>query len=162
MSGSVGGEELKASCTHARSEYSIIENAAAIAGELLRSGNVLGNFKKPIYWKAFSFGLPATSWTVRLSKGLPRTRSEFSRFDCERISEKNVRETDGSQNGSGRREPLHIGEGPTREPERGSPQSGHPGARRPFGSLSREIDEWRWRRTWRTAARSRAIIGCFL
>jgi len=67
MSGSVGGEEVESELHACKIRYSIIENAAAIAGELLRSGNVLGNFQKPIYWKAF----PSASrhfLTVRLSK----------------------------------------------------------------------------------------------
>jgi hypothetical protein len=54
MSGSVGGEEVERELRECKIRYSVIENAAAIAGELLRSGSVLGNFQKPIYWKDFS------------------------------------------------------------------------------------------------------------
>jgi len=53
MSGSVGGEEVESELRECKIRYSVIENAAAIAGELLRSGSVLGNFQKPIYWKDF-------------------------------------------------------------------------------------------------------------
>jgi hypothetical protein len=57
LSGSVGGEEVERELRECKIRYSVIENAAAIAGELLRSGNVLGNFQKPLYWKDF----PSTS-----------------------------------------------------------------------------------------------------
>jgi hypothetical protein len=53
MSGSVGGEEVESELHACKIRYSVIENVAAIAGELLRSGNVLSNFQKPIYWKDF-------------------------------------------------------------------------------------------------------------
>ena len=53
MSGSVGGEEVERELRECKIRYSVIENAAAIAGELLRSGSVLGNFQKLIYWKDF-------------------------------------------------------------------------------------------------------------
>jgi len=53
MSGSVGGEEVESELRECKIRYSVIENAAAIAGELLRSGSLLGNFQKPIYWKDF-------------------------------------------------------------------------------------------------------------
>ena len=53
MSGSVGGEEVESELQACKIRYSVIENAAAIAGELLRSGNVLSNFQKPLYWKDF-------------------------------------------------------------------------------------------------------------
>ena len=53
MSGSVGGAEVESELRECKIRYSVIENAAAIAGELLRSGSILGNFQKPIYWKDF-------------------------------------------------------------------------------------------------------------
>jgi len=60
MSGAVGGAEVESELRECKIRYSVIENATAVAGELLSSGSVLGNFQKPIYWKA-SFGLPAIS-----------------------------------------------------------------------------------------------------
>jgi len=51
MSGSA--EEVESELHACKIRYSVIENAAAIAGELLRSGSVLGNFQKLIYWKDF-------------------------------------------------------------------------------------------------------------
>src|ERR1700682_413776 len=46
-------EEVESELHACKIRYSVIENAAAIAGELLRSGSVLGNFQKLIYWKDF-------------------------------------------------------------------------------------------------------------
>lgn len=53
MSGCVGGKEVESELRACKLKYSVIENAAAIAGELLRSGSVLGNLQNPSCWKAF-------------------------------------------------------------------------------------------------------------
>jgi hypothetical protein len=65
----LAAKKLRANCANARSGIRLIEDVAAVAGELLGSGSVLGNFQQPTFW------------------------------NCGRISEKKVRETDGSQMG---------------------------------------------------------------
>ena len=145
MSGSVGGEEVESELRECKIRYSVIENAAAIAGELLRSGSILGNFQKPIYWKDF----PSASQPLldgSLEQGLPRTRSEFSDSNCERIYEKKVRETDGSQMGQAGEGLFILVSAQLVNQERGSPQSGASrGEAALSGVFSSEIDELRWR-----------------
>jgi len=61
ISGCIGAEEVESELRACKLKYSVIENAAAIAGELLRSGSVLGNFQRPRSWKAF----PSASRPIR-------------------------------------------------------------------------------------------------
>jgi len=44
MSGCVGGEEVESELRECKIRYSVIEDVAAVAGELLGSGSVLGTF----------------------------------------------------------------------------------------------------------------------
>jgi len=50
MSGCVGSEEVESELRECKIRYSVIEEVAAVAGELLGSGSVLGNFQQPTFW----------------------------------------------------------------------------------------------------------------
>lgn len=51
ISGGFVAEEVESELRACKLKFSVIENAATIAGELLKSGSILGNFQKPSYRK---------------------------------------------------------------------------------------------------------------
>ena len=53
LTGCVGGEEIESELRACKLRYAVIENPAAVAGDLLRSGSILGNFQESISWKCF-------------------------------------------------------------------------------------------------------------
>src|SRR5258708_36856614 len=77
LTGCVGGEEIESELRACKLRYAVIENPAAVAGDLLRSGSILGNFQKSISWKCFPMAsrplLEASS-----NDALPPPNSEFT------------------------------------------------------------------------------------
>ena len=123
MSGCVGGEEVENELRECKIRYSLVENAATIAGELLRSGSVLGNFQRPL-----------------------GTRAEFSDSNCGQTSGKKVRETDGSQMGHAGGGLFILVSAQVVNAKSGPLQSGASGGEAMLsGVFSGEIDELRWR-----------------
>jgi hypothetical protein len=54
LSGCAGGKEVEDMLRECKLRFSVIENPATVACELLRSGSVLGNFQKPLSGKGLS------------------------------------------------------------------------------------------------------------
>jgi len=116
MSGCVGSEEVESELRECKIRYSVIEDVAAVAGKLLGSGSILGNFQQPTFW------------------------------NCERIAEKKVRETDGSQMGQAGEGLFILVSAQIVNQKRDSHRSRVSGGETVLsGVLSSEIDELRWR-----------------
>lgn len=145
MSGCIGAEEVESELRACKLKFSVIENAAAIAGELLRSGSVLGNFQKPSCWKAF----PSASSPLHegsFEQVLPRTKSGLSYSNCEQISENRVRGTGGSQMGKPKESAFILVSAQvvnqTKDPLRVGASGGETTL---SGVVGEEINELRWR-----------------
>jgi transposase len=141
MSDCVGGEDVESELRACKIRYSTIENAATIAGELLRSGSLLGNFQKPtIYRKDFppTFQPPLEG---PFAHALPTAGSEFSDSSCGRS-----RETDDSLMGQAGENLLILVSAQVGNQKSDLVQSEvSRGEVALSGVISDEIDELRWR-----------------
>ena len=145
LTGCAGGEEIESELRACKLRYAVIENPAAIAGDLLRSGSILGNFQESISWTCFPMAsrplLEGSS-----NDALPPPNSELSVSSCGQPFEKQKREADGSQIGQARVSLFVLvsaqivdlkGKSPRHEASRGETALS--------GAFSGEVDELRWR-----------------
>lgn len=145
LSGCVGGEEVESELHACKLPYSVIENPAAVAGKMLRSGSVLGNFQKPLSWNCSpSAARPLLEGSS--AKAVPAASSGLADSSWERLSEKQERETDGFQMGQAPVSFLVLVSTQIVNPNRNSLQHGASGGETALsGVLSGKIDELRWR-----------------
>jgi carbamoyltransferase len=145
LAGCVGGEEIESELRACKLRYAVIENPAAVAGDLLRSGSILGNFQKPISWKCFPMASrPLLEGSSK--DALPPPNSELSVSSCGQPFEKQKREADGSQIGQARVSLLVLVSAQIVDLKGRSPRhEASPGETALSGAFSAEVDELRWR-----------------
>jgi carbamoyltransferase len=145
LTGCVGGEEIESELRACKLRYAVIENPAAVAGDLLRSGSILGNFQESISWTCFPMA------SRRLLEGssndaLPPPNSELSVSSSGQPFEKQKREVDGSQIGQERVSLLVLVSAQIVDLKGRSPRhEASPGETALSGAFSAEVDELRWR-----------------
>jgi hypothetical protein len=144
LSGSVGGEEVESELRECKLRYSVIDDPAALAGDMLRSGSVLGNFQEPVTWNCLpSDSLPTLKRSSdhavsTASGGMPHPSRG-------RLLEKQEAPGDCPQMRHAQRSLLILVSAQIVNPRRDSPQSGvSGGAAFQSGVCSAEIDELRW------------------
>lgn len=141
LSGSVGGEDVERELRECKLPYSVIENPAAVAGELLRSGSILGNFQEPLSREC----LPSDSQPLLEASSEPTASGRLS-DSVRRLSDKQAREADSSQMGQAQRDPLVLVSAQMVKPKRSSSQYWVSRSETVLsGVCNGEINELRWR-----------------
>ena len=141
----VGGAEIESELRDCKLPHAVIENPAVVAGDLLKSGNILGNFQESIYWTCF----PRASRSLlegSSKDALPPPNSELTVSSYGQSFDKQRREADGSQIGQASVSLLVLVSAQIVDLKGKSPRhEASCGETALSGAFSEEVDELRWR-----------------
>lgn len=145
LSGCLGGKEVQTMMLGCKLRYSVIENPATVARELLRSGCILGNFQKPsLSWESFPPG--SRSLHQGSSEGALLATNCGTSNSKARLSQNHERAADGSTIGRARMSLMALVSAQIAARKKDLPQLRASDGETPLvGVLNKEIDELRWR-----------------